>query len=267
MPGRKKGKKEKKVERSQEETELRNEQLNVQLETIMMELAAHSPTLFNYGFKCYEVVGRGIVYIQYDSLEAALARKGHPLEFRADSTVKSMEYAPAISFTAQYDPALSMCLVVAIKTGDERDAVMKVAVFHPSMKDDILGLTPGAPTRLTELTFVNPRSSDRTYTLGTGARFCLSMLCWSFERKAAEYKACQRCKFRIYCGRGCQVSAWTQLGHKKLCLKEKVYTEKLKEQRERRRQQKAAYVEKQQMEGKLASMKKLAAKKSPPPLE
>jgi hypothetical protein len=51
-------------------------------------------------------------------------------------------------------------------------------------------------------------------------RFCGSILCSKYESKRDEFKLCDRCRFRVYCGRECQTIHW-KLAHKGACAEEK----------------------------------------------
>lgn len=52
--------------------------------------------------------------------------------------------------------------------------------------------------------------------------------CWQCGEKVADLKVCSRCSVARYCGRECQLTAWSG-GHKQVCSKYKLYYETMLE--------------------------------------
>jgi len=202
--------------------EINDRLLESQLNRHLNEMAVHSSAVWSFAFKEFERAGPGVVYWLFSSVdEAKLDRQVNPITYRAHESVKQMGYEPALQFLSNGYEAQRSCLaLVAIRTGDKRDSLMKVLLIDRDV--DTMARSKYEP-KLQSLQFQMLGSNKVVKTIQDGARFCGNRLCYNVESKLNEYKFCQRCGFRAYCSRECQVMHWKASGHKEACEREKQF--------------------------------------------
>jgi hypothetical protein len=74
-------------------------------------------------------VNRGCIYWLFDSYEQAVRPNNErppTFTYRGLALVEATEYKPVIDAVKQYDPSTMFVCLIAIRTGDKRDSLMKV---------------------------------------------------------------------------------------------------------------------------------------------
>lgn len=255
-PNKKKGAKQQKGASKVDRTAL-DRQIEGLLNFRLNELAAHSSSCWTFALKEFDRVGRGVIYWQFKSLEDAKIKLDQPVVYRSEAKVLEMEYEPAAKFTRLYVPNKACVALVAINTGDERDALMKTMVLERYTQDEVRlrGYVPSTPT----LKF---KVGSNDVAIGDGVRFCSNPLCYALEKEQDAFKKCDRCKFRPYCSRECQVMHWRSL-HKGLCASEAQLTEYFDKRPALTDLQKLEEERLRELAAKTAELKALAAAVAP----
>mmetsp|Transcript_26154 Transcript_26154/g.51154 ORF Transcript_26154/g.51154 Transcript_26154/m.51154 type:complete len:347 (+) Transcript_26154:1-1041(+) len=189
-----------------------DEELDATLNSCLIELAHHSDACFEFASRCYEKMGRGCLFWLFqDASHAKNMKKDLPcLSYQSKKMASTFEYPPVMEFIKQYDPRSHFVALVAIRTKDHRDSLMKVTHL---IKSACHQAVINQPRKMEHLAF---QSSKGPLLLSNGHRICSNHLCEAVEKKPDEFKRCGGCKHRQYCSKACQILHWKAI-HKTSC--------------------------------------------------
>lgn len=182
----------------------------------LVTLALSAPAVFRLARKHARVSGRGAVVWFFRSVEHLAARSktpdgspeaDPPLTFGDKEKVRGTECAQLVQFVDQYDPTGSFAVVVAVKTGDRRDALFRPMVFGRSAHLDPVLSKSGLP--LPPLRMRVPSNALHVYDSEKGdTKLCETPMCSQMEAEPGKFQACGRCRDAYYCDVECQKSDW-----------------------------------------------------------
>mmetsp|Transcript_10849 Transcript_10849/g.16167 ORF Transcript_10849/g.16167 Transcript_10849/m.16167 type:complete len:298 (+) Transcript_10849:50-943(+) len=209
-----------KTKSSDSKSPLSDSELDSLLQGCLMELGHHSAASFEYAYKNYEKAGRGCLFWLFRDYKHAqqLSKLGSDLpcvSYHSAQLAQTFEYPPVLEFIKKYDPRSHFVALVAIRTGDKRDSLMKVTHLAKSAHRQAILSTK---RQLTKLAFKGPNESIAWMV--NGLHLCANQLCLQVEKSVDQFKKCGRCLNRAYCSRACQVLHWKAI-HKSSCAAEK----------------------------------------------
>lgn len=179
--------------------------------------AQSSMVLFQAARKHFQACGRGAVcwYFHDPSLVALDAHGDVPVvHYLAADKVANTEHAPATGFVRGYDPWSSFVVLIAVKTGDARDSLMRSMVFgrdaaiDPLVNGARLEYRAGVGVRMPSTALVEADFSSRR-------RLCDATMCGRYEDAFGDFSGCALCDC-VYHDRDCQRKHWKG-GHKEWC--------------------------------------------------
>eukprot|EP00467_Chlorarachnion_reptans_P024083 CAMPEP_0114498832 /NCGR_PEP_ID=MMETSP0109-20121206/7087_1 /TAXON_ID=29199 /ORGANISM="Chlorarachnion reptans, Strain CCCM449" /LENGTH=326 /DNA_ID=CAMNT_0001676345 /DNA_START=162 /DNA_END=1142 /DNA_ORIENTATION=- len=196
-----------------------NTRLDEILNSLLIELAHHSGACFRFGFRYFEQKGRGCLFWLFRNVEHAANLKSLGddmpcISYQARELARTFEYPPVLDFIDKYDPRSHFVALVAIRTGDSRDSLMKVT--HLSKSAHFQAIIKQKRI-LPKLAYRLPKGVN---WLGNEQYICSNHLCDKVEVTCGQYKKCGGCRHRAYCSRACQLLHWKTI-HKKSCASEK----------------------------------------------
>jgi len=199
-----------------------NDNLDAVLTACVVELAHHSEACFEFAYRNFEKMKRGCLFWMFEDIETAkklIQMKDNlpRLSYHSRQLAQTFQYPPVIEFIDKYDPRMDFVALIAIRTGDVRDSIMKVTHLNKSANRQAI---INAERTLSRLAF---QFSGTTMWLSNGLRICSNHLCKQVEAKEGSFKKCGGCKHRQYCSRACQILHWKHV-HKSSCKAEAEWT-------------------------------------------
>ena len=184
------------------------------LQNNLNELAIHSFTVFEYAHKLASRKDRECVFWSFTSLEDSICSfKAATVSYKSLSQARATQYAPVVGFIEQYDPTSMFVALVAIRTGDKRDALMKCMLLGRDASE-----VPGLPEPRMPQGLFYQLPSGKLKQLPRRVRFCSNLVCEEVETKSGEFPLCSNCHVRCYCSKVCQVQLFLDLPSSHVCL-------------------------------------------------
>eukprot|EP00823_Brevimastigomonas_motovehiculus_P007960 TRINITY_DN712_c1_g2_i1.p1 TRINITY_DN712_c1_g2~~TRINITY_DN712_c1_g2_i1.p1 ORF type:complete len:347 (-),score=106.18 TRINITY_DN712_c1_g2_i1:1-1041(-) len=205
-----------------------DKEIQAQLDIYLKELIAHSRSCYEYAFKMSTRLGKGTLFWVLPSYKIAAEHKERvAVQYISRERAVSCEYPSVVQMIDNYDPDRTFVALVAIRTGDKRDSLMKcvtIGVDAEATFEDRKQLFPylrytGPPT---------PASDHPEFDILPCCVFCSSQLCFNIEPSRDSFKKCSRCGLKKYCSKDCQFVDW-RMGHKQLCASQRTQLAKLTE--------------------------------------
>lgn len=196
-----------------------DQEIEAMLNRCLIELAHHSGACFEFAYKSYERLGRGCLFWLFTSFEkmrdfAAPGDNYPALAYYPRKLAVAFQYEPVLQFIRQYDPRSHFVALVAVRTGDRRDSMMKVTHLAKSAhRHAVLPVGAALPR-------VHLKNSKNSFWLTNSTHICANALCTKTEGTPGVFKRCSGCLHRFYCSRACQVLHWKAI-HKQSCASER----------------------------------------------
>jgi len=160
------------------------------------------------------------LFLDYEqSLDGKIAPPA--LQYHIREKALSCEYLPLVEMIEKYDPENAFVGLVAIRTGDKRDSLMKVMIIGAYTQSQMHFPNP---KKFSQLLFTG--MDQKNFSIKEGCAFCSNTLCPKLEEEANTFKSCSGCRSKKYCSKECQVMHW-RLGHKSQCDNDKKQLERL----------------------------------------
>ncbi len=113
-----------------------DQEIEASLHTNLLELAQHSHTCFEFACKNMTRTGKGCVFWLFPDYETSIKKSTDttgsecpPVQYHSKERAMASEYMPVIEMIEKYEPDNAFVALVAIRTGDRRDSLMKVMII------------------------------------------------------------------------------------------------------------------------------------------